>query len=112
MFKDPGAAFNPGTLDYQLAGDPTNIRSSLFQKRNGRFYLALWQGVPSCHQRAGPGRDIEPPTRSLTLNLGTRFRQARVYQPSFSMQPTGSYRYIRRLTLAVPDHILVVELIR
>ena len=68
----------------------------------------LWQGVESC--RCSSDVDL----RGLTLILGTRFQLAWVYQPSFSMQPTGSYSNasgIRQLTLAVPDHIVVVELL-
>jgi hypothetical protein len=115
MFKDPGASFTPGTLDYSLSGDTSKIERILFQKRNGRFYLVLWQGVPSSSGTSDSTmRDIEPPPRNLTLNLATKITRARIYRPSFSMQPTGSYSNaggIASLPLAVSDHILVVELL-
>lgn len=115
MFADPGASFQPGSLDYAISGDMTSIYSALFQKQNGRFYLVLWQGVPSSGGTTdGTIRDIEPPVRNLTLTLATEITQANVYHPSFSMQPAGSYsdaEGIATLALQVPDHILVIELI-
>lgn len=115
LFKDQGASFSTGSLDYQLLGDLSSIYSSLFQKRNGRFYLALWQGVPSASgTRDSNLRNLEPPARSLTLNLATKITQARVYQPSFSTLPTSTYRAasgLASIPLFVPDHVLVVELI-
>ena len=47
LFQDRGASFTPGTLSYTLGGSLTGIQQMLFQKRDGRFYLAVWQGVPS-----------------------------------------------------------------
>jgi hypothetical protein len=40
--KDPGSAFTPGTLRYQVSGS-TEVASQLFQKRDGTYYIALWQ---------------------------------------------------------------------
>lgn len=104
MFKDPGASFATASLDYRLTGDLANIRRSLFQKRNGRFYLALWQGVPSVSgTRDGAVRDVEPPVRKLTLELASKITRAYLYQPSFSMQASGSYSNADPLAIATAD---------
>lgn len=115
MFKDPGAPFTTGSLDHQLTGNLTDIRRTLLQKRNGRFYLVVWQGVPSVNgTRDNAVSDIEPPPRRLTLELATKITRARVYQPTFSTRAVGSYSNANGITsipLSVPDHLLVVELI-
>ena len=114
MFKDPGSYFIPGSLDYQLTGNMSGIQHSLFQKRDGRFYLVVWQGVASASGTTDSTmRNLEPPTRSLTLELTTKVRQAKLYLPTFSTSSTKTYSSssgIKSIPLSVPDHILVVEL--
>jgi hypothetical protein len=115
MFSDPGPAFAAGSMSYGLSGDTSGVRHALLQKRNGTFYLVLWQGVASVSGTTDNAlRDIEPAARKVTLNLSTRIRHARTYLPSFSMQQTASYANaggITSISLSVPDHILVVELV-
>jgi hypothetical protein len=114
LLKDPGPSFNTSSIDYQLIGDLTNIYTALFQKRNGKFYLVVWQGVASVKGAQDAAlEDIEPPARRLTLGLASRMTQARIYQPLVSMRPQTSYsnpQGITSIVLSVPDNILVVEL--
>ena len=114
LFKDPGPAFTPGFLDFQMTGDLTNVMHTVLQKRDGRFYLIVWQGVPSASGVTdATAHNLEPPARILTLQLGQKFRQAKLYEPTFSMNPIGTYadaNGVQSIPLPVPDHILVVEL--
>jgi lysophospholipase L1-like esterase len=109
LLKDPGAPFETGSLNYKLTGNITNINHTLLQKRNGNFYLIVWQGVNS----ADSGMiDVESPLRKIKLQLSTRISKANIYLPTFagkhiqqsSINPT-------QIALSIPDHILVVELI-
>lgn len=115
MFKDSGAAFTPGTLSYALSGDLTNIQQMLFQKRDGRFLLAVWQGVPSSTAADDGGiADIEPARRPLTLSLAASVSKASIYEPSFSAAAKQTYANAAGLAvipLGVPDHLLVIELV-
>ncbi|MGC4045705.1 MAG: hypothetical protein QM758_18095 [Armatimonas sp.] len=46
IMKDPGASFTPQSLNYSVsAPNSVPIRSKLYQKRDGNFYLALWRDV-------------------------------------------------------------------
>jgi hypothetical protein len=116
LFRDPGSAFTTGTLSYTLGGSLTGIQQVLFQKRDGRFYLALWQGVLSSKvatSDSGIG-DVEPSRRQLLLSLGMKIRAAKVYEPSFSSSPTQTYANsagIASIPLLVPDHVQVIELV-
>lgn len=111
LLADPGPAFSPEALDYTLAGNTRDIRQVLLQKRDGRFYLLIWQEVASYDV---PGRkELAPAERHLTLKLNAPIRSATTYLPSVS----GS-RVIQRwsapkeLVLAVPDLLLIVEVNR
>ena len=42
--QDPNTKFTPGSLSYNHSGDGT-IMTSLYQKSNGVFYIAIWQEV-------------------------------------------------------------------
>jgi hypothetical protein len=110
LFRDPGPGFETGTLDYTLEGDTSDVWKVLLQKRDGTFYLVLWQGVNSYNSWLD--WDVEPPARSLTLRLRTPIAAARTYQPSFNgTVPTSRHEHPVSVKLSVPDHLLVVELV-
>lgn len=116
LFADSGPSFTPGTLTYSWSGNLSDIKEMLFQKRNGAFYLVVWQAVASSTATTTDSgvRDIEPARRSLTLNLGMRMQAATVYEPALSLDPVrrfASAAGLTSLSLQVPDHIQVVELV-
>lgn len=116
IFHDLGKPFSPGRLRYALDGDLSDIRQMLFQKRDGRFLLAVWQGVPSSTVTWSDSgiADLEPERRALTLNLGTPIVSAKIYEPSFSnipVQSVVSEAGTNQIKLDVPDHVQVVELV-
>ena len=43
LLADPGPTFTPGSLAYELTGTDSATRQMLLQKRDGTFWLALWQ---------------------------------------------------------------------
>jgi hypothetical protein len=108
LLSDPGPSFAPGSLDYSLSGDLTNVRQMLFQKRDGRFYLVLWQEVL--------GYDVDKDTyipvarRPVTLKLSTRISRAAIYEPNRQATPLRSRLNPTELRLRVPDQVVVVRL--
>jgi hypothetical protein len=67
LLENPGPRFETSSLDYALSGDLQDIHCTLLQKRNGRFYLLLWQqDVPSYSLEASC--DVSMSARKLTLN--------------------------------------------
>lgn len=110
LFRDPGPPFETGALDYTLEGNTSDVWKILLQKRDGTFYLVLWQGVSS--HNAWLDSDIEPRPRSLTLRLRTPIASARTYLPSFNgTAPVSRHDNPASIKLSVPDHLLVVELV-
>jgi hypothetical protein len=112
--KDPGGEFETGYLDYELTGNLADIYTALFQKRDGRFYLVVWQGVASVQgTKDSTIADIEQPVRRLTLNVRSRITQARLYRPLTATRPRAVYSDAAGLDsvpLSVPDDVLIVEL--
>lgn len=112
LLQDPGPEFAPQALSYSLSGtSPLNptLHHTLLQKRDGRFYLALWQEVPSFNLQTK--LDVYVPKQTVTLTLGTPVRQATAYKPLKSTMPVQQYVNPTQLDLTISDHPLVIELV-
>lgn len=111
LFANPGPSFTPAGLDYAVSGNLGGVHRLLFQKRDGTYLLALWQGVNSASGTSDDSRgDVEPRSRGVTLTLPRPFSLARVFYPSFRATPARTARDVTSLGLAVTDHLAVVEL--
>lgn len=108
LLKDPGVDFQPQSLSYQLTGNVTNVHHTVLQKRDRRFYIVLWQEVPSFDPQTK--KNLTVPEQSITLSLSTTFKSAKAYQPLNSIAPVWQQSNVNQLQLAVPDHPIVVEL--
>lgn len=106
---EPGEPlFAPGALNYSLSGETQGVHRLLLQKRDGRFYLILWQEVSSYDPNTK--RPLPIPDKRVTLTLEQPFRRVTTYRPNVSDKPTAHYANPGQLDLQVPDHPLVVEL--
>ena len=54
LLNDPGKAFVPGALAFTLSPAPDTLEWTLLQKRNGDFYLAVWDGAAIFDPGADP----------------------------------------------------------
>lgn len=113
LLHDSGAenpkdkSYNSSSLNYTLSGNTNNLHHTLLQKRDHRFYLILWQEVPSSNSQ----KDIFVPEQTLTLTLHTPIYRVATYLPNRSITPTKQYTKLKQLILSVPDYPLVIELI-
>lgn len=97
------------SLDYNLRGNTNRVHHTLLQKRNGNFYLILWQEVPGFNNKTRT--NIVVTARQVTLTLNTLIGKAFTYQSMNSVTPTNQYKSPKTLRLSVPDHPLVIELV-
>ncbi|MBX2864247.1 MAG: hypothetical protein KTR27_11915 [Leptolyngbyaceae cyanobacterium MAG.088] len=109
LLQDVEAQFSPDILNYAMTGETTNVHHTLLQKQNGRFYLILWQEVPSFDLLNQS--DISVPYQTVTLSLDTVIGSAKLYQPLQAITPTAEYTNPKSLILTVNDAPLVVELV-
>ena len=110
LLEEPGANFDPGSLDYTLtsAADISQVHHTLLQKSDGTFYLLLWQEEPG-YNRFAESEIINAPL-AVTLTLNQPIDVARTYLPNQSVAPTATYAGPTVINLSVPDQMLIVEL--
>ena len=99
---------SPDALRYSLGGSVGDVHHTLLQKSNGDFYLLLWQEVSSFDTTEK--QDIVNPPAPVTLTLGMPMKSVALCQPNKGLQWTPMVLHGRRLTLNVPDQLLVVRL--
>jgi hypothetical protein len=110
ILKDPGPAFAERSFDFMVVGATRELQHVQLQKRDGRFYLALWREVPSYDPATK--RDVEVKQRPVTIQLNEPVRAASLYRPRHSAAPTPLATTAGRLTVDVADEVVLVELTR
>jgi hypothetical protein len=115
LLGDEGGNVAAGTLDYNLKGAGDGVRQVLLQKRNGTFYLALWQAVRSFDQDRNV--DLDPPAIPVTVTLArpanlSVFHPAPINgaDPAAGLKPAQTVAGASSIELQVPDHVLIVEI--
>jgi subtilase family serine protease len=106
ILKDNTATIPGGTLNYSLSGSTANVKSTLLQKSNGKFYLVLWQQVSVWDRTAR--KDIVNPDVSVTVNFGAT-KSTAYYKPSASATPLSTQSG-SSVTISVPDEIVILEI--
>ena len=108
LLADPGAAFTPSTsLSYTLAGTTPTIRQALFQKRDGRFYLVLWNDVLVYNPSAKT--DVANSVVPVAVQLAVQPRSITRYQPLVSAAGT-SVTPSKSVAVAVLDNPVILEI--
>lgn len=113
LLADPGSNFTVTPLSYDLSGDLSGVENVLFQKRNGEYYLVIWQTARSWDQE-----DLVPitvPERTLTLTPHIPMSSISVYCPSPAPIGNGtsamqSWTNPDSVKLDVPDQLMVVKM--
>lgn len=108
ILRDPGPGFAPGELRYSLDGDSTRIQHTLVQKRDGRFYLILWQNAKSFDLQAKS--NIRVTTRPYALTLRLPATQIRLFTPLTAAAATETVRGAGKIALEITDAPLIVEI--
>ena len=110
-------AFRPKSLDFTLTARPVGaytrtqyIHHLLLQKSDGAFYLLLWHEISDEDISVSPHRRIAPPALHATLNLPKTIKHARLFQlagdaAGAALPVTGG-----KITLDVPDQVVVLKL--
>ncbi len=129
LLADRGAAFTPTSLAYTISGATGTIRQSLFEKRDGRFYLVLWNDVPVYRPKAVTGlegrvrkywervagadkevRDVFNAPVPVTVSLAAKARTVTLYAPIRGAEPLSVSSDVSTIVVPVPDNPVVVEI--
>jgi hypothetical protein len=110
ILEDPGPAFTPGSLPYSLLDEGTaKLHSTLLQKRNGVFYLALWrlQSVWDPDEKQALQATPEP----VTVQFGPGIESYAVYKPTLSDEPlASSSQPTESVSILVGPEVSILEL--
>ncbi len=108
LLADGGDASARGKLGFAISGPTDNVRSVLFQKRNGTFYLAIWIESPSA--LVDKGTDIAVPAQRISLELERPMTATCYhYDAAWRLVPTSLGKKAS-LPLTVTDSVEVVAL--
>ena len=82
----------------------------LLQKRNGTFYLALWQAAPSYDLNTK--KDIVQALRGVTVTFAAPVAQTQQFTPLTGTAPFARKVNVAAIFVGVPDHPVIVEIMK
>jgi hypothetical protein len=98
---------SPRQIDITVNSSGAVNRTVLY-KPDGRFYVILWQEVPSYDLQTQ--QDLNVPAVSVTLQTQQPLSQADIYDPLVSATPINRLTSPGQISLSVTDSPIVVEL--
>jgi hypothetical protein len=109
----------PGSLHYTLSGNLTDVRSLLYKKNNGAFYLVIWLEKPGLVGISSTqSKDVINAPQAVTLKFEQGISLVRSYEPG---DPYGDVRVAndakerfwapQSLNLSVRDSITILEIV-
>ena len=108
LLGDPGPPFKPDQLAYSVQGAPSSLRQVLLEKRNGSFYLVLWNAVSVWDPAAV--KPIDPKDAAVRLVFTEPVQSVEIYRPNRSGRPLDRQSNVRSLTVSVSADIAVVKI--
>lgn len=110
LLKDPGANFQPGSLDYSLEGNTNNVETFLLQKQNRNFYLAIWLGVSSFNRDTQTGFNVS--SQQVTVSLPTTVTGVVIHRLSAEGKMTSTNATVSngKLQMSVSDAVAFIEI--
>jgi hypothetical protein len=108
LLADPGTPVPIGSLAFQLSGATNNVCRTLLQKRDGTFWLALFQEAVSYDAKTH--KDLQVPPEPVTLKLPWASPEIRLFRPNSSTEAVERVSGAQEIKLEVPDEVLLVEI--
>lgn len=108
ILQDPGPGFPTSTLGYTLDGDTSEVGHTVLQKRDGRFYLILWQNTRSYDLQSRANITVNQ--RPAVLTLATAAQSIRIFDPLTSASAIEQHRDQGSVALQINDAPLIVEI--
>jgi hypothetical protein len=110
ILKDPGPGFTPSSLAYSITGDTLGVKRLLLQKRDGRFYLALWSQGASYD--VSLKADLPIVSRTVTVRFDAPVTRVQQYRPNVGVAATNLVTHVTSVNAAVDDRVLLLEIVR
>jgi hypothetical protein len=109
----------PGALRYSLSGNVADVRTLLYKKNNGAFYLVTWLEKPG---KVGlsptESRDVINPPQAVTIKFEQGISLVRRYEPgdpdgNVTIANDAKQRYAnpQRLDISLRDSVTILEIV-
>ncbi len=108
LLADSGTPVPTGSLTFQFSGATNNLSHTLLQKRDGTFWLALFQEAVSYDAKTH--QDLPASPEPVTLRLPWTSPEIRLFRPNSSTDPVERVSGAREVKLEVPDEVMLVEI--
>ena len=111
---DAPLQFSPESLDINLSGNLTDVRTALFQHNNHSFFLLIWREQPGFYK----GKPVVNSPQPITISVGPTILWARYYRPTGPEIDLAGAFYRRtafyvfsNFTYPIDDSLTIFELI-
>ena len=108
LLRDPGPSFSPGTLDYELSGSTDRVEHSLFAKRDGSMYIAIWLEKLSYDVGQRRDRNVKPQAVQLTIHGSTDNAATVTFDDNGRTTRAPLAFHGGAASLSIGDHVVVV----
>ncbi|WP_432505526.1 NPCBM/NEW2 domain-containing protein [Kineococcus arenarius] len=106
LLNDKGSAFSTKPLNYELQGTNAKTRTLLLQKRDGSYWLAVWQ-----QDRLFDGNQVvNPADVPVTLKLGSPVSSVKLYDPVKNRSSFGGSSNTDTVKFSSTESVTLVEL--
>jgi outer membrane biosynthesis protein TonB len=109
LLSDKGPKFTPGSLSYSVEGAPSTAQQMLLQKRDGSFYLVLWNRVSAWSQ--ANRTDLDPADVPVTVKFGQSIASAETFEPNVSAGAVSSATNPTSLKVNLSERVSVIKLV-
>jgi hypothetical protein len=107
LLADPGPQFAPTSLQYSVSGGGNNLEQVLLQKRDGSYWLLLWQAVSIWD--ANNQTNVSVGAVPATVTVNTPMKAATLYRPLVGTTPSAPTDP-RSIQVPVQPDITIVRL--
>ena len=102
------ATFQPGSLDFTIAGLPPTASQLLLEKADGTYELVIWNESTDWNPSAQS--EISPSSIPVTIATTSMLSQASVIDPLTSSLPLATYSTTNSIQLTLTDHPVIIEM--
>jgi len=109
LLSDPGPSFRAGNLNFELAGELTDVHHLLLEKRNGTFYLAIW--IEESGYDVAAKAAVPVPEHTIVVTTRDRVRMNLHILDQNGQMRASVLRPAQRQRMAVSDRVSILEII-
>lgn len=108
--QDPGAAFTPGALNYNISGNTNTLQHLLLQKRDGSYWLILWLEQSSYDSTNNVATPVTPQSVTLGIGAGLKFGSLIQFDTTGNATPSALPTSGYSTPLTISDQVSIVEI--